>query len=155
MSALALAGAYTAEYGFGLLPCDLCLLQRKPFFAVIMLAAISLLTLLPILRAKAAWLQRGLLLLIGLLLLGNAGVALYHTGVEQRWWQGPDSCSGGDIQTGSLEEMRAQILSAPLIRCDVPAWEFHGLTMASLNIIFCGLLALFALWRWYEPSHRR
>lgn len=145
---LALAGAYTAEYGFGLLPCDLCLMQRKPFFAVIVLAIVGI-----VLRKPKAVLV--ILLMIAVLMLGNSALALYHTGVEQKWWQGPTECSGGDLATGSIEEMRAQIMSAPLVRCDVPAWEFHGVTMASLNIFFCGFLAAFAFWRFYATAQTR
>ncbi len=150
--ALALAGAYTAEYGFGLLPCDLCLMQRKPFFAVIGLSFMALLTLHSSLRGKAEAIQKITLLLIALLMLGNSGLALYHTGVEQKWWQGPAECSGGDLATGSIDDIRAQIMAAPLVRCDVPAWEFHGITMASLNIVFCATLALFAFWRVYATT---
>ena len=36
-------------------------------------------------------------LAIGLLALGNAGIAFYHVGVEQGLWLGPASCSGGMI----------------------------------------------------------
>jgi disulfide bond formation protein DsbB len=147
--AASLGMAYIAEYGFKLLPCELCLMQRKPFFAVLALAAIAFFLRKPI--------QRNIILAVmGVLLLGNSGLALYHTGVEQKWWQGPTECSSDEMQTGlSMEEMRAQILAAPLIRCDVPAWEFHGITMASLNIFFCLFLALFSFWSLYAITRRQ
>lgn len=138
--AASLAMAYIAEYQFGLLPCELCLLQRKPFFVVLGLVAIGLFL-------KTAMQRKVILALMGITLFINAGIASYHTGVEQKWWQGPTECSAEEMQTGlSVEEMRAQIMAAPLIRCDVPAWEFYGLTMASLNVVFCLVLALASLW---------
>ena len=134
--AASLAMAYTAEYQFGLLPCELCLLQRKPFFVVLGLVAIGLFL-------KKSMQRKVILALIALTLFVNAGIAFYHTGVEQKWWLGPTTCSSEEMQSGlSLEAMRAQIMAAPLIRCDVPAWEFHGLTMASLNVVFCLMLSI-------------
>lgn len=144
---LALMGAYVAEYVFRLMPCELCLMQRKPFFAVIALWGLWLM-----LCRNPQWL-RLLLLLMALLMAGNAALALYHSGVEKHWWQGPTECSGGDLATGSLEDIRAQILAAPLVRCDVPAWEFHGITMAALNVLYCGAIALFLLWRLYATPN--
>ena len=39
----------------------------------------------------------------------------------------------------------AQIMSAPLVRCDEIAWEFLGLSMAGWNaVISIGLAACFA-----------
>lgn len=145
-SALALIGAYTAQYGFGLLPCELCLWQRPAFYAVTGLALLGLFLKKPKLR-------RILLGLAGVILLANAGLAFYHTGVEQKWWQGPGECTSDSLQAGlSLDELRAKILATPLIRCDEPAWEFHGLTMASVNVIFCLTLSLFAF---YAVAHRK
>ncbi len=40
-------------------------------------------------------LTRILLALIALAFLVNAGVGVYHSGVEWKWWPGPTSCSGG------------------------------------------------------------
>jgi disulfide bond formation protein DsbB len=199
LSALSLVMANVAEYGFGLLPCELCLMQRKPFFVVIGLAGMGILyTVYSSTRhtrdPKGGGSQRGylvthekndlsvtsldsrlrgndktkntqtrllplILLLMGITLFINAGIAFFHTGVEQHWWQGLTSCSSDDANTqfSSLEELRAHILAAPLIRCDVPAWEFHGITMASLNVIFSALLGAFALWGVFrnpQPSLR-
>lgn len=138
--------AYLAEYGFKLLPCELCLLQRKPFFAVIALALAALVW-------RKAIQRKVILALMGVALLANSGIALYHTGVEQKWWQGPTECSADDLKTGqSLEEIRAAVMAAPLIRCDTPAWEFHGITMASMNIFFCLFLSAFAFVSLYAAT---
>lgn len=142
----ALMAAYIAEYHFGLLPCELCLWQRPPFYAVTLLGLVGFCW--PHVKA-----QQWLLGLCGVILLGNAGLAFFHTGVEQKWWAGLEACGSSEIDAGaSLEDLRAQILSAPLIRCDTPAWEFHGLTMASLNVVFCVSLAILAF---YALTRRR
>ncbi len=135
--ALSLITALISQYGFGLLPCDLCLLQRYPAYAAI-----------------AIWmlyeaLKKPRLMLYGFTLacLTTAAIALYHTGVEQAWWKGPSSCSGDDAPTAtlSLEQLKAQILATPLIQCNKPAIEIWGITMASANFIFSSIIALMSI----------
>ena len=40
-------------------------------------------------------LARIVLALVALAFLVNAGVGIYHSGIEWKWWAGPASCSGG------------------------------------------------------------
>ncbi|PIR34413.1 MAG: hypothetical protein COV36_00890 [Alphaproteobacteria bacterium CG11_big_fil_rev_8_21_14_0_20_44_7] len=49
-----------------------------------------------------------------------------------------------------MEDLRAQILEAPIVRCDEPTWFFLGLSMAGWNVLYSGglfLLALASLWK--------
>lgn len=129
----ALASAYVAEYGFGLKPCVLCLTQRVPF------AVAGGLALLALLR-PLSW-QRLLMALAALAFLVNSGIAVYHVGVEQKWWM--SSCSGSagpQPALGDLKSLMSQPADEP--RCDEPAWQWHGITMAGLNIVYSGGLAL-------------
>jgi disulfide bond formation protein DsbB len=134
--ALSLILALIAQYGFELLPCELCILQRYPAAA-----------------AVGFWLMGELSgkskLMLSLFLFAcliTAAIASYHTGIEQGWWPGPSSCSGNGESTAalSLEALKAQLMSAPIIRCDKPAFELFGITMASGNAIFSYLLAGYA-----------
>jgi disulfide bond formation protein DsbB len=132
-SAALLLGAFAFQYIGGLAPCELCLWQRWPHAAAIGIGVVALALpgrLLPLLGALAA--------------LATAGLGVFHTGVERKWWAGPGTCSGGvpgDIGAGDLLE---QILEAPLVRCDEVAWSLAGLSMASWNAVLS--LALAALW---------
>lgn len=132
--ALSLIMALIAQFGFKLLPCDLCILQRYP---AVLAVGFWLLA-----EATGKW--RLLLALFLFACLITAAIALYHTGVEQSWWPGPSSCSGsGNQLADTLEQLKQQILSAPVVRCDKPAIEVMGITMASANFMFSlGLAAL-------------
>jgi len=140
LSVAALATAFTAQYGFGLRPCELCLFQRVPYGVVIFLAILGLgLRLSP---KKAA-------LLLGLCCVAfavNSGLALYHVGVEQHWWQGPTACTGGLNTVHSVEDLAA-MLSKPIDipQCDKPAWLLFGVSMAGYNLLACVGLAGFSL----------
>lgn len=132
----ALAFALVAEYGFGLRPCNLCLIQRVPF---------ALAALLGLAALKDGWPAGTLLRLAGIALLINGGVAVYHVGVEQHWWASA-VCSGGPQGELAVADLLAEMNRPAEAQCDTPAWSFHGVTMAALNVPFSGLFGLAVLW---------
>jgi disulfide bond formation protein DsbB len=128
-----LALAYIAQYGFGLFPCELCLLQRIPYAVVIVLAALGLAT-----PRHRLW----LVLLVGVAFLTESGIAGYHTAVEKHWVAGPSACTdSGEAAGASLDDFLAKIKKAPIVACDQPAWNFHGVTMACINFVWSLILA--------------
>ena len=132
-SAALLLAALAFQYVGGLAPCPLCIWQRWPH-------------LVAALTGAAAWGLGGALLpAIGAAsMLGGAGLGFYHVGVEQRWWEGPATCAAPDISGLTPEELLAQIMAAPIVRCDEIAWEMFGLSMAGWNAL--ASLALAGLW---------
>lgn len=140
LSLLAGAGSAAlliAALGFqaaGYAPCELCILQRWPHVAAVVIAALIWWT----------GRVRGLAVL-GMVAAGVAmGLAVYHTGVELSLWQGPTHCSGtiGNLATMSAEELMTRLQSAPVVRCDEVAWRFLGLSMAAWNAVFSAVLAV-------------
>ncbi|WP_299605857.1 disulfide bond formation protein B [uncultured Tateyamaria sp.] len=128
-----LLGAFAFQHLGGLPPCKLCIWQRYPHVAAIVLGAVALFVPLPIFIALGA-----------IAALSTAGVGAYHVGVEQGWWEGPTSCSSGAIDTLDPNALFDQIMAAPLIRCDEIAWQFAGLSMAGWNMVLSILIA--AVW---------
>ena len=79
---------------------------------------------------------RGLLLLLAAVFAVETALAVYHAGVEWRWWPGPASCSGGGGRI-SLADMTS-LLHGPamhVVRCDEAAWRLLGLSMAGWNAL--------------------
>ena len=138
-SALLLGGAFAFQFIGGMAPCHLCLLQRWPHAAAVLIGLLAL-----VLTRTSAGLQRLLALLGALAALTTAGLGLYHTGVERAWWQGPDTCTSGGIDGVSADQLLDQILAAPIVRCDEVAWAMAGLSMASWNML--AALALALIW---------
>lgn len=134
----ALAFAYTAQFGFNLQPCILCLYQRKPYFAVIALGLTA-----AFVAASRPRVARVLLLLCGLCFTVGAGIGLFHTGVEHGWWQGLQACGDATLpENATLAEMQAYIANRPIVRCDVAAWKMFGITMSGYNALLSGALAV-------------
>jgi disulfide bond formation protein DsbB len=137
-SALLLAGAWTFQF-LGYAPCKLCHWQRWPHYTAVGIGALALLTrlrFLPWFGALAA--------------AATAVLGVYHTGVEQKWWLGPTTCTSGSVAGLSADDLLAQINNAPLIRCDEVAWALAGISMASWNAILSAILFLF----WIAAARR-
>jgi disulfide bond formation protein DsbB len=135
----ALCIAWIAQYGFGLAPCELCYWQRYGYWAAIALGIIAILQ-----PARSAQ-RRVALWLLGLAFVATAGIALFHVGVEQKWWQGFATCTGQITAGMTAEELEEAIRNAPIVRCDEPAWTMFGLSMAGYNLIYALALAVFTL----------
>ena len=132
-----LATVFLMEYGFGVAPCSLCLLQRWPHGAVIPLAALAF---LPTISDSV---RRVLLLLCAAAFVTTAGIGIYHVGVEEGIFAGPSACSSG-ITGGSIEELRRKLMAAPVIRCNEVAWSLFGISLAGFNVLASSALALFS-----------
>src|SRR5438094_7009844 len=102
-SAIVLGAALASQYWGGLAPCELCLVQRWPWEAAIVIAVIALLAGS---RPALPWVA----LLLVLVFIVSAAAAFYHVGVEQHWFQGPRACTASSGGALTLEEMKRQIL---------------------------------------------
>ncbi|MGJ8583137.1 MAG: disulfide bond formation protein B [Marinosulfonomonas sp.] len=123
-------------FGFqmmGYAPCKMCIWQRWPHAVAIVIGVVAF--FVP---------RAGLLYLGALAALTTAAIGVFHAGVELKWWEGPTTCTSGDISNLSTDELMTQILNAPVIRCDEIAWQFMGISMAGWNAILS--ICLVGLW---------
>lgn len=128
-----LVGAWISQYGFNYLPCQMCYWQRHVHKAVVVVAALALL-----LVKMGLPLNKAFTLLLVFLLLGSAGLAFYHAGVEFKWWEGPQGCAVSDV---SLPDFSSDDPFSQLDKkfkppaCSEAVWFFLGLSMAMWNAI--------------------
>ena len=127
-SAVVLGTALLSQYWGGLAPCELCLVQRWPWAAAIV---ISLIVLLVGDRAPLSWVA----LVFAVVFVIGVVLAFYHVGVEQHWFAGPSACtaSGGGAMT--LEDMKRQILGTAPVLCDRVQWSLFGVSLAGWNLL--------------------
>lgn len=118
-------GALISQHGFGLFPCEMCMWQRWPHMAAILLAVLALMF-----RAKA-WSP---VLVIGaaIAVLASGLIGGFHAGVEYGWWEGLTACAT-NLPAGG--DMLDSIMNAPLVRCDVAPWTLFGISLAGFNFL--------------------
>ena len=139
-SALVLAAAYIFEYSANLQPCILCLYQRLPYAAVITVMVLA------VFLKKYPRLMPFLFGITAILFFISSGLAIFHVGVEQHFWQGTSEC-GSFVSTDNdnVESLRKQLLAQPLVRCDEIAWSLFGVSMAGYNFLISAALLLYSI----------
>ena len=135
-SSALLGGALAFQHLGGLAPCEMCFWQRWPHLAAIGLGLVALL-----LRHHP--LRRSVVILAGTAILVAAAIGLFHAGVEQQWWQGPTACTAAPAAGGDIF---ADMLTAPVVRCDAIPWELFGLSLAGWNALLSALIGGGVLW---------
>ena len=127
-----LLGAFGFQYIGGLAPCQLCLWQRWPHAAAVLIGLLAL------------WLgSRALPYLGSLAALTTAGIGVFHVGVEQKWWEGLASCTAGSISgLSGADLLNPDVVIAAPVRCDEIAWQLMGISMAGYNVLISLALAL-------------
>ena len=130
----AICGAWVFEY-FGYAPCELCLKQRWAYYAAIPLALI-----VAVVAQGNPGLGKGGMALLVVIWAASAIFGVYHSGVEWKWWPGPDTCTG----TGAVSDGLPN-LGSSVVMCDVPTIRIFGLSLAGWNAIISLALAFVAL----------
>jgi disulfide bond formation protein DsbB len=152
IAAATLIGAWIFQYGFGIVPCELCLEQRYAYYFVI--PAGALLAIAASRGLDARWVALGLIVL-GLVTLANAGLATYHAGVEWGFWKGPTACTGPIVDFGKAGNLLEQLNKVKVVRCDEVQWRFLGLSLAGYNVLISLLMTAIALWGAAAALRRR
>jgi disulfide bond formation protein DsbB len=139
VSAVVVIGALGFQYIGGYPPCEMCMWQRYPHLAAIVVGlGGGLLLASGILPRNLAAVIAGLAI-AAIAISGAIGV--YHAGVEWHFWSGPSACTGPAFQlTGKLD------LNAHVVSCDHAAWRLFGISMAGYNaVISLGAAVIAAL----------
>ncbi len=137
-SAAILAAALAFQYIGGLPPCQLCIYQRIPY---VVAGPLALVALLAVGRLGARGLALIVLVCAATFAAGTA-VAVFHVGVEQHWWAGLASCGGTVDPSLSFDELKEQLLAAPVVRCDDVLWSMFGISMAGYNALLSAALTV-------------
>lgn len=134
-----LGGALASQFIGGLVPCEMCVWQRWPHLAAILVALLSFFV-----RVRPV--STLLVLFAAVLIAVSGGIGVYHAGTEYHWWQGITECTAAS-GTGSPMDVLNQALRRPLVRCDVPQWTLFGISLAGFNALFSlgGAATIFVL----------
>ena len=139
LSAAVILAALGFEYLLGYIPCPLCLMQRYAYYAAI---PALFLALVMSSGGKSGW-AAFLFFLVALAFLANAGLGVYQSGAEWKFWPGPAFCGTEQALTGQAGDLIKNLATTKVVRCDEASWRFLGLSFAGWNVLTS--LAIFGL----------
>ena len=131
-SVLSLVIAYSIQYILGHKPCNLCIIERIPY-----IAAIILISLIFILNKY----QRVISSLILIFFIFGTLVSFYHFGIEQGFFSESFVCDLGNSQPLNKEELLNQLKKAEIVSCKDVTFRFLGLSLATINTIISLILS--------------
>ena len=131
-SILSLLIAYFIQYVLGHKPCNLCIIERIPY-----IAAIILISLIFILSRY----QKIISSLILIFFIFGSVVSFYHFGIEQDFFSESLVCDLGNSQPINKEELLNQLKKAEIVSCKDVTFRFLGLSLATINTIISIILS--------------
>ena len=135
ISIIALISAFFIEYILGHQPCNLCTLERIPYFLAIIVI---------FLNYKFIEFEKFFILLLTIIFLAATTLSLYHLGIEQGFIQESLVC---DLKSGSnllsKEEILEQ-LQEKSVSCKDVTFKIFGLSLTSYNILISLLITFSA-----------
>jgi disulfide bond formation protein DsbB len=140
VSALALAGALIIEHIGGIAPCPLCLDQRIAYYAAVPLGLIAF----AFAPYRRSW-SRAVLLVLAAAFIVNAGLGVYHSGIEWGWWPGPSACSGVGTIARSPQDLLRSLSQTQVVRCDEAALRVLGISLAGYSAVISAFFAGLAI----------
>ena len=133
ISLFALISAYFIEYILGHQPCNLCLIERIPYFGAIVLI---------ILNYRFNHLEKYFVILLALIFFVSTLLSLYHFGIEQGFIKESLVC---DLQNSSTTLSRDEILlqlQEKKVSCKDVTFKIFGFSLTTINIIISLLITV-------------
>ena len=131
-SILTLSIAYFIQYVLGHKPCNLCIIERIPY-----IAAIILISLIFILNRY----QKIISSLILIFFIFGAVVSFYHFGIEQGFFSESLVCDLGNGQPLNKEDLLNQLKKTEIVSCKDVTFRFLGLSLATINTVISLILS--------------
>ena len=131
-SVLSLSIAYFIQYILGHKPCNLCLIERIPYIASVIL--ISLLFILKRFEKIIAG-------IVFLFFIFGAIISFYHVGIEQGFFSESFVCNLSSSQDNlTAKQLLKQLENTP-VSCKEVTFRLLGLSLATINTIISIILS--------------
>jgi len=142
---LILVSAFIIEHQLDHAPCKLCIYERIPYF-------LSMLLIIKIIFIKKY--EKLTLLILFLVFMSSAGLAFYHFGIEQGFFDESLACTTGNLSETLSKDQILEQLKQNIISCKDVSFRIFGLSLAAINVIFsiCLSVIFIKLYTNYEKN---
>ena len=145
ISIFALIAAYFVEYILGYQPCNLCLIERLPYFFAIIIIFLYL---------TINRFEKLIFIFLGLIFASGTILSFYHFGIEQGFFKESLVCvSNNEINILNKEDLLKDFQKT-IISCKDVEFTLFGLSLATINVIISLTLSVitFKLFLNYEKN---
>ena len=135
-SIFALIMAYFIEYVLKHQPCNLCLIERIPYFFSIIVISICLFT---------GKLEKLSLIILSLIFFSATLIAFYHFGIEQGFIKESLVCDLNSESNNLSKEALLNELKTMSVSCKDVTFKIFGLSLATFNIFISFILSIITI----------
>ena len=146
ISIIALASAFFIEYILGHQPCNLCILERFPYFLAVIVILFNY---------KFNKFEKFSILILTIIFLVGAILSIYHLGIEQGFIQESLVC---DLQNSSnllSKEEILQQLQEKNVSCKDVTFKIFGLSLTSYNLVISILFTIILTKKYFKYEQNK
>ena len=148
ISIFALGSAYFIEYILGYKPCNLCLIERFPYFFSIIIILLGLFF---------NQFEKFIFIFLCIIFVSATILSLYHVGIEQGFFKESLVCfSNNEINILNKEDLLKEFQKT-VVSCKDVEFTIFGLSLAAINPITSFVLSVitFKLFLNYEKNRQK
>ena len=136
ISIFSLGSAYFIEYILGYSACNLCLIERIPYFLALLVILIGFFL---------NRFEKFILISLGFIFLCATILSFYHVGIEQGFFEESLACiSNNDESLLNKKDLLKEIQNAK-ISCKDVDFTLFGLSLATINTIISLILSVISI----------
>ena len=145
ISIFALVSAYFIEYVLDYKPCNLCLIERLPYFFAIIIISLGLFL---------DRFEKFVFIFLCLIFVSATILSFYHFGIEQGFFKESLVCISNDEINSLDKEDLIKELQKKVVSCKDVHFTLLGLSLATINAIISFILSVitFKLFLNYEKN---
>ena len=145
ISIFSLGSAYFIEYILDHQPCNLCLIERLPYFLAIIIIFLGL---------SLNRFEKFTFISLSLIFASASILSLYHVGIEQGFFKESLVCISNDEINSLNKEDLMKELQKKVVSCKDVQFTLLGLSLATINTIISFILSVitFKLFLNYEKN---
>ena len=132
-SIFALFAAYFIQYVLKHQPCNLCLIERIPYFLSIIIISVCLFT---------KKFEKLSLIILSLIFFSATLIAFYHFGIEQGFIKESLVCDLDNENNNLSKEALLNQLKKMPVSCKVVTFKIFGLSLATYNVFITLILSV-------------
>ena len=135
ISASSILSALYIEFILGYKPCNLCIFQRIPYLAGIIISFIGF----------NYYKNDNILIILTIVFTLSSIISGYHFGIENNFFDELSSCTNNSLDQLHKEELLETLGKNMPVNCKDATFKILGISLAAINTIFSILIVIISI----------